>query len=192
MSKIDLMIDMDNTISQTVKCVICEGHYTGVDFRPKYEEIVNPDLFSIYGKNVEYVWPMVFSEDHTFIEPVPCAASSIKTLIESGLYNVSINTARDEVFRDTTEDWLKYYGFEGLKVSFTKSGHKYDNLLNDTIIIEDNIMELKNANGYIGALLFDVPWSKTYAIDNRIKVVKGWMDILDVLLPAYKDFPSYK
>lgn len=186
MSKINLMIDVDNTISQTIKYVICDGDYTGLGIRPKYEEIVNPDLFSIYGKNIEYVWPKVFSGDHTFIKPVDGAVYAINRLKESGLYNISINTAREERFRGTTEHWLNFYGIGNIEVNFTASGHKYDNISPGTIIIEDNIMELKNSKNHAIALVFDVPWSKTYAVDGSIKVIKNWNEVLNILVPAHK------
>lgn len=175
-----LYIDIDNTISQTIKYVICDGDFTNINIRPKYDEITNPDLFSIYGKNVEYVWPKVFSSSHTFIRPMLGAVNIINRLID--VYDVSFNTAREERFRNTTQEWLDYYGLNNIKLKFTPSGKKYADSDNDTIIIEDNIMELKNVNSMKYAILFNVPWSKTYAVDGNIKIVNSWKDIEGILL----------
>ena len=57
---------------------------------------------------------------------------------------------------------------------FAKSGEKYIRYDNKhTTIIEDNIMELKRVKK-ARCLLFDRPWSKTYALADNIKVIQSW------------------
>lgn len=173
-----LMIDMDNTIAETIKCVICNSNadFIGRGVFPKYDEIVNPDLFSIFGCDVDYVWEKVLSKSHTFIKPVIAAVSSINALIEESPLDVYINTARNREWKKPTIEWLNHHGLkiDPDKVIFTKSGQKYINYDNNhTIIIEDNIMELKRVKK-ARCLLFDRPWSKTYALADNIKVIQSW------------------
>ena len=129
------------------------------------------------------------SEVYETIQPIENSIESINTLSKTN--EIYFITSRKKEFQQQTEKWIKkYFPTTHVKIIHTGDFHKPNGntkaevcqQLKIDFMIEDNEKYAQEiADKGINLLLFDQPWNQKLKDTKKIRRVKNWKQILEIL-----------
>lgn len=170
-------IDLDNTIlDATTAHLYYYNQASGLSFTPN--DVNDFNISRLYGWNKserDEIYQKYGHDIHWNSSPFP---NAIEVLHELFIHHqISIITARPEVFREVTIKWLEHHGIKYHNINFTEE--KLNECLKSKIdvLIDDaphyaNELSIRN----IPVILFDQPYNNTVASD-LVHRANSWLEI---------------
>ncbi len=195
-----IAVDIDEILAGFIDYFVS---YHNLTYQTKItkNDVFSFNLHEVFGvSREEIIMRMVkFGEEgHNFkIEPVPGAIEGVGALLKKG-YILHLVTARPTIIQKDTEKWINKFfpqKFINLHHAFNKNIHKEDSPkkkkweickeIGARVLIDDHLDNaLSCVENGIKVLLMDAPWNQVENLPKGIKRVKGWEEILTILIPS--------
>jgi uncharacterized HAD superfamily protein len=176
-----IAIDLDNTLLNTTRaCITHFNNITGITLNSDDE--FHYRYYEFYGWNeemYEYVYERFGNEIHWASHPYPGAVETVKKLYDN--YQLTILTARPDLFTDVTLKWLNHHEIPFHRLIFDKEKFMACESLNIDVLIDDAPHYAKEftAKGR-RFLIMDQPYNRNIDHDLMHRV-KDWTQVAKII-----------
>ncbi len=176
-----IAIDLDNTLLNTSKASISQfNKLTGIDLFPTDENHYR--YYEFYGWNeemYEVAYEQIGNEIHWQSDPYPYAVEVVKKLFRT--YQLTILTARPDLFYDVTLKWLQFHDIPFHDIVFEREKFRICESLNIDMLIDDAphyAMEFSSKGKRF--MIMDQPYNRNIN-HNLIHRVTEWKEVIGIL-----------
>jgi uncharacterized HAD superfamily protein len=170
-------VDLDNTILDATTSHL---HYynlaSGLSLTA--DDVNDFYIFRLYGWSSEErdeIFSQYGHDIHWNSQPYPLAIETLCQLIQD--HHVSFITARPEIFRNVTTDWLKFYKFMYDDITFTENKFQACADLKIDVLIDDAphyAEEFSHRN--IPVILYDQPYNR-HIVHDLVYRASDWTEV---------------
>lgn len=182
MKKLNICIDIDGTITDPYHFIPYLNEIYNKNITP--EQCTTYNWEELYGLDMEDTLEKLHG-NYMYCYGEARVVDGARDIIEE-LYknhNLYLVTARSEVLKDITQEWLNANGFSNIDVHLLGSHYKIDKAkeLECNIFIEDNPLNAVGlADAGMKVLLIDTNYNKNIEHENIIRV-NNWSDIKNII-----------
>ncbi len=172
-----IAIDLDNTLLNTSHtCIALFNRLTGIDLAPEDEKHYR--YYEFYGWSEEMYEVMYERHGHDIhwdTAPYPNAVEIVKELYSN--YELTIMTARPELFSDVTCKSLQHHNIPFHEIRFTRDKYNLCQAMNIDILIDDAphyAVEFSSKGKSF--IIMDQPYNR-FVDHNLVKRVTDWHEV---------------
>ncbi len=180
-----IAIDLDNTLLDTSKaCITQFNKLTGIDLFPTDENYYR--YYEFYGWNeemYEVAYKQMGNEIHWESDPYPYAVEVVKHLFQR--YQLTILTARPDLFYDVTLKWLQLHDIPFHDIMFEREKFRICESHNIDLLIDDapHYAEEFSSKGR-KFMIMDQPYNRNINHD-LIHRVNEWKDVIGIIAECH-------